>query len=70
VGWLQYLTGCPISWRYDMTGKRAMKSKLSTRKEMAKARNLEIYSSRGKGYAKARGRETCWLWPRSSQHRT
>jgi hypothetical protein len=54
VGRLQYLAGCPVSWRCDMTSKRATKSKLRTRKEMAKARNLEIYSSRGKGHARAR----------------
>jgi hypothetical protein len=55
---LQSLAGCPISWRCDMISKRASKLKSSIRKEMAKARDLEVYSSRGKGYAKARKRET------------
>jgi hypothetical protein len=40
-----------------MISKQVMKSKLSARKEMAKAGNLEIHSSRSKGYAKAQGRE-------------
>jgi hypothetical protein len=61
MGRLQYLAGCPVSWRCDVISKRATKSKLSARKEMAKARNLESHSSRSKGYAKARGRETCQL---------
>jgi hypothetical protein len=54
VGRLQYLAGCPVSWRCDMISKRATKSKPNARKVMAKARNLEIYSSRGKGRARAR----------------
>jgi hypothetical protein len=58
VGWLQYLAGCSISWRCDMISKRATKLKLSTCEETAKARSLEICSSRGKGYVKGRGRET------------
>jgi hypothetical protein len=37
---------------------------------MAKARNLETRSSRGKGHAKVRGRETHRLRPRLSRHRT
>jgi hypothetical protein len=70
VGRLEYLAGCPISWRCDMISERATKSKLSTYKETAKARNLEIRSSRDKGHAKVRGRETRRLRPRSSRHRT
>jgi hypothetical protein len=54
LGQLQYLAGCPVSWRYDMISKRATKSKPNARKVMAKARNLEIYSSRGRGLARAR----------------
>jgi hypothetical protein len=67
---LQSLADCPIYWRYDMTHKRASKSKSSGRKEMAKASGLEVHSSRGKGYAKAREREMCRLWSRPSRHRT
>jgi hypothetical protein len=70
VGRLQSLAGCLISWRYDMISKRASKLKSSIRKETAKARNLEVYSSRGKGHAKAWERETCRLRPRPSRHRT
>jgi hypothetical protein len=70
VGRLQYLTGYPVSWRCDVISKRAMKSKLSTCKGTAKARNLEIRSIRGKGHARVRGRETRRLRPCSSQHRT
>jgi hypothetical protein len=70
VGWLQYLASCPVSWRCDMTSKQVTKSELSTRKEIAKARNLESHSSHIEGYAKARGREMCQLRPRSSRHRT
>jgi hypothetical protein len=53
VSRLQYLTGCSISWRCDMISKRATKSKPNTRKVMARAKNLEIYSNRSKGRAKA-----------------
>jgi hypothetical protein len=70
VGRLQYLAGCPVSWRCDMISKQATKSKLSTCEEMAKAKNSEIRSSHGKGHAKVRGRETRRLRPRSSRHRT
>jgi hypothetical protein len=70
VSRLQYLAGCPASWRCDMISKRATKSKLSTGKETAKARNLEICSSRGKGHAKVQGRETRRLRPRLSRHGT
>jgi hypothetical protein len=54
VGRLQYLAGCPVSWRCDMISKGAMKSKPNARKVMAKARNSEICSSHGKGLARAR----------------
>jgi hypothetical protein len=54
VGQLQYLASCPVSWRCDMISKRATKSKLNAHKEMARARNLEIYSNHGKGHARAR----------------
>jgi hypothetical protein len=53
VGRLQYLAGCPISWRCDMIRKRATKSKPNTCEAMARARNLEIYFNRSKGRAKA-----------------
>jgi hypothetical protein len=53
MSWLQYLTGCPISWRCDMISKRATKSKPNTHKVMARARNWEIFSNRSKGHAKA-----------------
>jgi hypothetical protein len=53
VGRLQYLAGCPVSRCCDMISKRATKSKPNVRKVMARARNLEIYSNRGKGRAKA-----------------
>jgi hypothetical protein len=49
VGRLQHLAGYPVSWRYDMISKRATKSKPNAHKVMARARNSEIYSSRGKG---------------------
>jgi hypothetical protein len=59
VGRLQHLAGCPISWRCDMISKRATKLKPNTRKVMARARNLEIYSNRSKGHVKAwEGRHT------------
>jgi hypothetical protein len=59
VSWLQYLAGCPISWRCDMISKRATKSKPNTRKVVARARDLEIYSNHNKGRAKAwEGRRT------------
>jgi hypothetical protein len=70
MGRLQSLAGYPISWRCDMTSKRVSKSKSSICKEMAKAGGLEVRSSRGKGYAKAREREMCRLWSRPIQHRT
>jgi hypothetical protein len=69
TGRLQSLAGCPISWHCDITSKRALKSKSSVRKEMAKASGLEVHSSRGKGYAKAQEGETCRLRPRPSRHR-
>jgi hypothetical protein len=68
AGQLQSLAGCPISWRCDITSKRASKSKSSVRKEMAKASGLEVHSSRGKGYAKVRKGETCRLQSRPSWH--
>jgi hypothetical protein len=59
VSQLQYLAGCLISWCCDMISKRATKPKPNTRKVMASARNLEIYSNRSKGRAKAwEGRHT------------
>jgi hypothetical protein len=61
VGRLQSLAGCLVSWRCDMISKRASKSKPSVRKETAKARDLGVYSSRGKGHAKAWEGETCRL---------
>jgi hypothetical protein len=70
MGRLQPLAGCPISWHCDMTGKRASKSKSSTRKERAKASGSEVHSSHGKGHAKAREGETCRLRSRPSWHRT
>jgi hypothetical protein len=54
VSRLQYLAGCPISWRWYVISKRTTKSKPNTRKVMARARNLEIYPSHSKGHAKAR----------------
>jgi hypothetical protein len=59
TGRLQSLASCPISWRCDMSSKRASKSKSSIRKEMAKASSLEVHSSRDKGHAKAREGEMC-----------
>jgi hypothetical protein len=53
IGQFQYLASCPLSRRCDMISKRATKSKPNDRKEVARARNLEIYSNRGKGCAKA-----------------
>jgi hypothetical protein len=70
VGWLQSLVGCPISWRCDLTSKRASKLKSSIRKEMAKASGLEVRSNHGRGYTKAQERETCRLLSRPSWHRT
>jgi hypothetical protein len=58
TGQLQSLAGYPISWRCNMTSKRASKSKSSARKERAKASGSEIHSSHGKGHAKAREGET------------
>jgi hypothetical protein len=70
TGRLQSLAGYPISWRCDITSKRASKLKSSIRKEMAKASGLEVHSSHDKGYAKAREREMHRLRSRLSQHRT
>jgi hypothetical protein len=53
VGRFQYLASCLLNRRCDMTSKRATKSKLNDRKEMDRARNLDIYSTRGKGRARA-----------------
>jgi hypothetical protein len=69
MGQLQSLANCPISWRCDITSKRALKSKSSVRKEMAKASGLEVHPSRSKGYVKAREGETYRLWSCPSQHR-
>jgi hypothetical protein len=69
TGRLQSLAGCPISWRCDMTSKRASKSKSSIRKVMDKASGSEVHSSRSKGYAKAHEGEVCRLRSRPSQHR-
>jgi hypothetical protein len=57
MGRLQSLASCLISWRCEMTSKRASKS--SARKEGAKASGLEVHSSHGKGHAKAHKGETC-----------
>jgi hypothetical protein len=54
VSRLQYLTGCLISWRYDMISNRATKSKANTRNVVARARNWEIRSTRSKGSMPAR----------------
>jgi hypothetical protein len=54
TGQLQSLAGYLISWRCDITGKRASKSKSSTRKDRAKASGSEVHSGHGKGHAKAR----------------
>jgi hypothetical protein len=70
MGRLHSLAGCPISWRCDMTSKRASKSKSSARKEMAKASDSEVHSSHSKGYAKDRKGETRRLRSCSSRHRT
>jgi hypothetical protein len=70
MGQLQSLAGCPISWRCDMTSKRASKSKSSVREEMAKASGSDVHSSRSMGYAKAREGEACRFWSRPSRHRT
>jgi hypothetical protein len=69
TGRLQSLAGCLISWRYNMTSKRASKSKSNVRKEMAKARGSKVHSSHDKGYAKAREGETCRLRSRLTRHR-
>jgi hypothetical protein len=53
VGRLQYLAGCPISWRGDTISKRATKSEPNARKATARARNWEVYSNHGLGRAKA-----------------
>jgi hypothetical protein len=53
VGRLQYLAGCPISWRCDTIDKRATKSEPNMRKAMARAGNWEVYSNHGLGHAKA-----------------
>jgi hypothetical protein len=68
AAWPQSLVECPISWRCDITSKRASKSKSSVRKEMAKASGLEVHPSRSKGYMKAREGETCRLRSRPSWH--
>jgi hypothetical protein len=50
-----------------MISKQATKSKPNARKEMARARNSEIYSSRGKGHAKTReGRRASYGLARAS----
>jgi hypothetical protein len=68
TGQLQSLADCPISWRCDITSKRASKSKSSIRKEMTKASGLEVHSSRGRGYVEVQKGETCRLQSRPSQH--
>jgi hypothetical protein len=70
VGRLQYLAGCPISWRCDMISKRATKSKPNTRKVMARARNLEIYSNRSKEHVKAWEGKRAGFGPRLSRYKT
>jgi hypothetical protein len=70
AGRLQSLAGCPISWRCDMTWKRASKSKSSIREEMAKASGLEVHLGHNKVCAKVREGETCRLQSRPSRHRT
>jgi hypothetical protein len=68
AGQLQSFVSCLISWRCNMTGKRASKSKSSVRKEMAKASGLEVHPSCSKVYAKVREREARRLWSRLSWH--
>jgi hypothetical protein len=50
----QYLASCPLNRCCDVISKRATKSKPNNRKEMARARNLEIHSTRSKGRVRAR----------------
>jgi hypothetical protein len=48
MGQVQSLAGCLISWRCDMTSRRALKSKSGVRKERAKASGWEVHPSHGK----------------------
>jgi hypothetical protein len=53
VGRFQYLASCPLSRRCDMISKRATKSKPNDCKEMARAKNWEIHSTRSKRHVRA-----------------
>jgi hypothetical protein len=70
AGRLQSFTSCPISWRRDMTSKRALKLKSGIHEEMAKSSELEVHPSRSKVYAKVQEREARRLRSCPIRHRT